>query len=59
MAIEDLIVPIGEAIGMLVNAVLRGFGIAEIKADKIVNFIAYSFLALLILGLLYVTFKYS
>lgn len=43
MAIEDLIVPIGEAIGMLVNAVLRGFGIAEIKADKIVNFIAYSF----------------
>ena len=59
MAIEDLIVPIGEAIGMLVNAVLRAFGFTEVKTEKIVNIIAYSFLALLVLGLFYVTFKYS
>ncbi len=59
MAIEDLIYPIGEAIGLLVNAVLREFGFSEIKTEKIVNIIAYSFLAIFVLGLFYITFKYS
>ena len=59
MAIEDLLYPIGEAVGLLINAVLRIFGFSEIKAEKIVDTIAYCFLAIFILGLFYITFKYS
>jgi predicted transporter len=59
MAIEDLIYPVGEAIGLLINAVLRELGFSEIKTEKIVNIIAYSFLAIFVLGLFYITFKYS
>lgn len=59
MAIEDLIYPIGEAVGLIVNAVLREFGFSEVKTEKIVNVIAYSFLAVFVLGLFYITLKYS
>ncbi len=59
MAIEKLIYPVGEAIGLLINAVLRGFGFSEIKTEKIVTIIAYSFIAIFVLGLFYITFKYS
>lgn len=59
MAIEDLLYPIGEAVGLLINAVLRKFGFSEIDAEKIVGIIAYTFVAIFILGLFYITFKYS
>ena len=59
MAIENLIYPVLEAIGLIINVVLRAFGLSEIKAEKSVNIIAYSFLAIVVLGLLYITFKYS
>ena len=59
MAIEDLLYPIGEAIGFLVNAVLRKFGFSEIDAEKIVGILSFSFVAIVVLGLFYITFKYS
>ncbi len=59
MAIEDLLYPIGEVIGLLVNAALRKFGFSEIDAEKIVGILSYSFVAIVILVLFYITFKYS
>lgn len=56
---DGLIYAVGEAIGLLLNAALRLFGFSEIKAEKIVNAIAFSLTAIFLLGLLYITFKYS
>ena len=59
MAVENIIYAIGEVIGALINAALRLLGISEVKTEKIINGIAYSFLAFFILCLIFITFKYS
>jgi uncharacterized membrane protein len=56
---DGLIYAVGEAIGLLLNAVLRVFGFTEVKAEKIVNTIVSLLAATFFLGLLYITFKYS
>ena len=63
MAIEDIAGPvlgaIGELIGSLINPSLRALGFSEIKAEQIANSIIYSIVAFFVLGLFYITFKYS
>lgn len=63
MAIEDIIGPvlvaIGELVGSLINPALRALGFSEIKAEQIANTIILSIVAFFVLGLFYITFKYS
>jgi hypothetical protein len=63
MAIEDIAGPallaIGELVGSLINPTLRSMGFTEIQAEKIANSIIFSILVFFVLGLFYITFKYS
>jgi hypothetical protein len=63
MALEDIagpaLVAIGELVGSLINPTLRSMGFTEVKAEQIANAIIFSILAFLVLGLFYITFKYS
>ena len=63
MAIEDIAGPalaaVGELIGSLINPTLRSMGFTEIKAEQIANIIILSIGAFFVLGLFYITFKYS
>ena len=59
MAVDNIIYVVGEVIGLLINAALRSLGLSEINTEKIINIIAYSFLAIFVLSLFYIVFKYS
>ena len=63
MAIEDIAGPvlgaIGELVGSLINPALRRLGFSEVKAEQIANAIILSIVAFFVLGLFYITFKYS
>lgn len=63
MAIEDLagviLNAVGELVGWLLNPVLRLLGLSEIKAEQVANAIILLIGALFILGLIYITFKFS
>ena len=63
MALEDIAGPalaaIGELVGSLINPALRSMGLTELKAEQIANAIIFSILAFFVLGLFYITFKYS
>lgn len=63
MAIEDIAGPalaaIGELVGSLINPSLKSMGFTEVKAEQVANAIIFSILAFFVLGLFYITFKYS
>lgn len=60
MAIEDLVVTtISDLVALAVNVIVRLFGFTEENAQKMVNLIGYVLYFLLVVGLFYITFKYS
>ena len=63
MALEDIagsaVAAIGEFVGSLINPTLRSMGFTEVKAEQIANAIILSIGAFFVLGLFYITFKYS
>ena len=63
MTIEDFASPVlnafGELVGSLLNPALRSLGFSEIKAEQVARAIILSIAAFFILGLFYITFKYS
>ena len=63
MALEDIagsaLAAIGEFVGLLINPTLSSMGFTEVKAEQIANAIILSIGAFFVLGLFYITFKYS
>lgn len=60
MSIGDVILAsIGDFVALIVNFVVRLFGLPEIQAQKIVFFVEYLFGLVLVAGLVYITFKFS
>lgn len=60
MAIGDVIITsLGDIVALVVNFVVRLFGLPEIQSQKIVFFVQYLLGILLATALIYITFKYS
>lgn len=60
MSIGDVVLAsVGDYAALIVNFVVRLFDLPEIHAKKVVFFVEYLFVLMLVSGLVYITFKYS
>ena len=60
MSIGDVAIQLAiSLVEVVVNVVVNSFGLPEVKAQRIVNIIGLVLGGIIVIGLIYITFKYS